>query len=80
VVHPDRLAGSEDDQVDPQLAEVGLRLLLGPAGERQVVTSPVAANLTRFVRVEDEPSRAGGYQPCLRLLEFCLGNHGTDRG
>jgi len=79
VVQPDRLTGPEDHEADPELPEVGLGLLLGPAGERQVVTSPVAADPTRVVSVEDEPSRAGGDQPSLRLLEFGLGNHRTNR-
>jgi hypothetical protein len=47
VVQPDRLTGPEDHEADPELPEVGLGLLLGPAGERQVVTSPVAANPPR---------------------------------
>jgi hypothetical protein len=42
VVHPDRLARPEDEQVDPDLREVRLGFEVRPTCERQALPSPLA--------------------------------------
>jgi hypothetical protein len=77
VVHADRLAGTERDQVDAELAEVCLGLVLGPPGERQAVTPARSLDPARVAGVDHEPTRAGRDQPGLGLVELGLGDLGT---
>ena len=47
VVHADGVAGREHEHVDPDLGEVPLDLLLGPAGQRQAEAATLAAEPAR---------------------------------
>src|SRR5262249_41790112 len=75
VVHADRLAGLEHDERDPELRKVRLRLERGPAGEREIVAAPVAADPARVARVQHEPALASGDEAGLGLVERSLGAH-----
>ena len=69
VVHPHRLAGSQHEEVDADLREVGLAI------ERQARAAPVAVEPARLSRVEHEPALPGGHEPGLGLLDEVLPNH-----
>src|SRR5918999_1265423 len=76
VVHPDRLARLEHEQVDAELREVLPRLVVVPAGEGQAVAASLAAAPARVACVQYEPARALRRESCLGLLEPGLGDHG----
>src|ERR671923_2592504 len=63
VVHRVRLARLEHDEIDAELGEERLRLLVGPAGEKQGLAAAVAVDPARVARVQDEPSGTGGGGP-----------------
>ncbi len=77
VVHPDRLARSEDDDGDPELREERLALLVRPPRERQAVPASLAVPPACLPSVDDEPAGAGGREAVSGLLERCFRDHGS---
>jgi hypothetical protein len=75
VVHPNRLAGVKNEQVDPDLLEVRRDLEVRPTREGQNLPPPRAVNPARLTRVQDEPSLPDWREPGLGLLERGFGNH-----
>ena len=75
MVHPDRLTRPKDEQVDPDLPEIGLALLVSLTGERQALAAFRAMAPAPFTRVQDEPSAADGREPHIGLLHLGLRDH-----
>ncbi len=75
VVHPDRLARPEHEQVDPELLEVPLEVGIRRAGEREAVSPALAPAPAGLPRVEDEPPLPGGHEPGFGLLRRGFGDH-----
>ena len=74
VVHPNRLVGPENEQVDPTCWKyVAISKSVQPVKGK--TSSPRAVNPARLTRVQDEPSLPGRREPGLGLLERGFGNH-----
>ena len=71
VVHAHGLAWAEDEDVDAELREVGLRLFVRPTGQRYQRSTSFALDPASVTRVDHEPARTGGHEPGFGLLERC---------
>ena len=70
VVHPARLAGAEDAELDADLVEAG------PLGLQRPEEAEVTFEPWRLARVQDVPALAGRADAVFDLLERSFRNHG----
>jgi hypothetical protein len=76
VIRPGWLAGAHDPDRHPKHRKERLGLVFVVAGKRQAVALSRLVEPARVTRVHDEPARARGDEPGVRLLERRLRNHG----